>query len=64
MNSVTSTDSSTLRPWHFFVLAALVAATVGVFIVGDTTPSSLILLSAAIGSAALAFSMGTSTTCT
>lgn len=54
MNSVTSTDSSTLRPWHFFVLAALVAATVGVFIVGDTTPSSLILLSAAIGSAALA----------
>ena len=54
MSSVTSTDSSTLRPWHFFVLAALVAATVGVFIVGDTTPSSLVLLSAAIGSAALA----------
>ena len=54
MSSVTSTDSSTLRPWHFFVLAALVAATVGVFIVGDTTPSSLVFLSAAIGSAALA----------
>jgi len=54
MSSVTSTNSSTLRPWHFFVLAALVAATVGVFIVGDTTPASLVLLSAAIGSAALA----------
>ena len=54
MSSVTSTNSSTLRPWHFFVLAALAAATVGVFIVSDTRPFSLVLLSAAIGSAALA----------
>ncbi len=54
MSSATSTESSTLRPWHFFVLAALVAATAGVFLVGDTTPPVLILLSAAIGAAALA----------
>lgn len=54
MSSATSTDSSTARPWHFFVLGALMAATAGVFLVGETTPAALILISAAIGSAALA----------
>jgi hypothetical protein len=54
MSSATSTDASSFRPWHFFVLSALTAATVGVFLIRDTAPSSLILVSLAIMSAALA----------
>ena len=51
MSSATSTDT-TFRPWHLFVLAGLVAATVGVVIVRPGDPAALILLVAAIGSAA------------
>jgi hypothetical protein len=51
MSSGTSTDS--LRPWHFFVLSGLAAATAVVVLVPDPSPSHLILLSAAIGGAAV-----------
>ena len=54
MSSGTSTDASTLRPWHFFALAALVAATIGVWLTRDNNPASLILLSLTIGAGALA----------
>ncbi|MDP6608230.1 MAG: hypothetical protein QF463_04120, partial [Vicinamibacterales bacterium] len=53
MSSETSTDRSTFRPWHFFVLGALLAATAGVLRSTDTTPAATILLSLAIGAAAL-----------
>ena len=53
MNSETSTDRSTLRPWHLFALGALMAATGGVLRASNTTPAAMILLSLAIGAAAL-----------
>ena len=52
MSSGTSTDSSAFRPWHLFVLAGLVAATVGVVVVRPQEPAALILLVAAIGAGA------------
>ena len=54
MSSGTSTETSTFRPWHFFALAALVAAAVGVLMSRDSSPAGLILLSLTIGAAALA----------
>ena len=54
MSSGASTDTSTLRPWHFFALAALFAATIGVWLTPDSRPASLILLSLTIGAGALA----------
>ena len=55
MSSGTSTETSAFRPWHFFALAALVAATVGVVMAPDSsTPAGLILLSLTIGAGALA----------
>ena len=54
MSSGTSTETSTFRPWHFFALAALVAATVGVLMSRDSSPAGLILLSLTIGAGALA----------
>ena len=53
MSSETSTDRSTFRPWHFFVLGALLAATAGVLLSSNTTPAAVILTSVAIGAAAL-----------
>ena len=50
MSSATSTDT-TFRPWHLFVLAGLVAATVGVVIVRPRDPAAVVLLVAAIGAA-------------
>lgn len=44
MSSGTSTDGSTLRPWHLFVLAALVAATVAVLVGRPSEPAGLVLL--------------------
>jgi hypothetical protein len=49
-----SADRSGFRPWQFFVLAGLVAATIGVFLSRDASPWALVLTSLAIGSAALA----------
>ena len=53
MSSETSTDRSTFRPWHFFVLGALMAATAGVLLSAAPTPAATVLLSLAIGAAAL-----------
>jgi hypothetical protein len=46
-------DASTLRPWQFFTLAALLTSTVAVVLVRGTTPSNIILLCLTIGAAAL-----------
>src|SRR3954447_5704936 len=53
MSSATSTDAS-FRPWHFFVLAALAAATVAVLMSRQSTPAHLILISLTIGAAGAA----------
>jgi len=64
-NSATSIDSpgvrlkadttrdaaSTFKPWHFFVLAAFIAATAGVLVARETSPGHLVLLSLVILSA-------------
>jgi hypothetical protein len=42
------------RPWHFFVLASLIAATVAVMLSRGSTPEHLILISLAIGAAGAA----------
>ena len=52
MSSETSTDANSLRPWHLFALAGLLAATVAVFVVRPGDPVVLLILVAAIGSAA------------
>ncbi len=52
MSSETSTDARNFRPWHLFVLAGLLAATVGVLVVRPADPVVLVLLVAAIGSSA------------
>lgn len=54
MSSAASTDAGGFRPWHFFVLAGLIAATAAVLLSKQPTPANLIFLSAAIGAAALA----------
>ena len=52
MSSETSTDARTFRPWHLFVLAGLLASTVGVLVSRPSDPVVLVLLVAAMGSAA------------
>ncbi len=52
MSSETSTDAATFRPWHIFVLAGLLASTVGVVVVRPGDIAVLVLLVLAIGSAA------------
>ena len=52
MSSATSTDARTFRPWHFFVLAGLLASTAAVLVVRPGDPVVLVLLVAAIGSSA------------
>jgi hypothetical protein len=52
MSSEISTDARTFRPWHLFVLAGLLASTVGVLVIRPNDPVVLVLLVAAIGSAA------------
>jgi len=42
------------RPWHFFVLASLMAATAAVVMSRQSTPEHLILISLTIGAAGLA----------
>jgi hypothetical protein len=53
MSSATSTDQG-FRPWHFFVLASLAAATVAVILSRQSTPEHLILISLTIGAAGAA----------
>ncbi len=52
-SSETSTDAG-FRPWHFFVLASLVAATAAVVMSGHPQPANLILVSLTIATAGLA----------
>ncbi len=52
MSSATSTDANTFRPWHVFALAGLLASTVAIVVVRPGDPVVLMLLVAAIGSAA------------
>ena len=39
------------RPWHFFVMASLLLATVAVVIARQSTPANLVLISLTIGAA-------------
>lgn len=54
MSSETSTDATapSFRPWHFFVLAGLVGATIAVVTVRPSEPASLVLLVLAVGATA------------
>lgn len=53
MSSESSTDQApSFRAFHFFVVAALLAATVAVLLARDTTPQNLILMSVAVATAA------------
>lgn len=55
---VTARPDDGFRPWHFFVLASILLATVAVIIARQSTPAHLILISltiAAAGAAAGAF---------
>jgi hypothetical protein len=47
-------DDGGFKPWHFFVLASLAAATVAVVMSRQATPEHLILISATIGAAGAA----------
>lgn len=56
MSSEISTDirpGSTIRPWHFFLLSAILAATVGVLLSRGKQPSHVIFGSAAVFAASL-----------
>ena len=46
-----------LRPWHFFVLMSLVAATAAVVIARESSPEHLVLISLTIGAAGFAGAM-------
>jgi hypothetical protein len=47
-------DNAGFRPWHFFVLASLMAATAGVVLSHGTSPANLVLISLTIGTAGTA----------
>ena len=47
-------DDAGFRPWHFFVLASLVAATAAVILSRRSSPEHLILLSLVVGAAGAA----------
>jgi hypothetical protein len=47
-------EDAGFKPWHFFVLASLAAATVAVVMSRQATPEHLILISATIGAAGAA----------
>ena len=42
------------RPWHFFVMASLIAATAAVVLARQSTPENLVLISVTIGAAGVA----------
>lgn len=53
MSSESSTEQApSFRAFHFFVVAALLAATIAVLLARDTTPQNLILMSVAVATAA------------
>ncbi len=45
MSSVTSTDGVNFRPWHFFVILTLIAATAAVLTARKTSPENLVFVS-------------------
>ena len=50
---MTRTTDSSFRPWHLFVLAAFVAATIAILVARPTDPVGAVLLSLAVGAASL-----------
>ena len=58
MSSATSTETAaTFRPWHFFVILTLIAATAAVLMARRTSPENLVMLSLTVfaaGAAAIA----------
>ncbi len=54
MSSATSTDGSFFRPWHFFILAGVLAATVGVFLIRQSSAPNIVMVTIAIWAAGLA----------
>jgi pyruvate/2-oxoacid:ferredoxin oxidoreductase beta subunit len=53
-SSRASSSGDSLRPWHFFVLASLMAATAAVVLARESTPEHLVLISLTIGAAGFA----------
>jgi hypothetical protein len=51
MSSATSTDDQGLRPWQFFLLAGMLAATGVVLVAAGQSPASIIILSLTVVSA-------------
>jgi hypothetical protein len=51
MNSATSTERAPFRPWHFFVVCSLAAATVAVLLTPRATLEHLLLMSLAVAAA-------------
>jgi pyruvate/2-oxoacid:ferredoxin oxidoreductase beta subunit len=47
-------EGSTLRPWHLFLVCALLAAATAVFVARDNSPENLVAISVAIVSAGFA----------
>ena len=50
---MTRSTTSSFRPWHLFVLTALVAATIAILVTGPSDPVDAVLLTLAIGAASL-----------
>jgi hypothetical protein len=53
-SSRASSRDDTVRPWHFFVLASLIAATAAVVLAREARPEHLVLISLTIGAAGFA----------
>jgi hypothetical protein len=53
MSSATSTDDQGLRPWQFFLLAGMLAATGVVLVATGQSPASIIVLSLTVVAASL-----------
>jgi len=54
MSSGVTADAGGLRPWHFFVVCAMLGAAVAVFVARDNSPENLVLLSLTVLSAGFA----------
>ena len=48
-----ASGSSSFRPWHLFVIVALVAATIAILVARPADPAGAVLLTLAIGAASL-----------
>lgn len=54
MSSATSTEGPILRPWQFFLLAGMLAATAAVVLASGQSPASIVILSLTVVAAGLA----------